>query len=195
MQVRETATTYPSQKKTYTYEDYLKLPDDRNRYEIINGELVKTPAPKTIHQGAISNLFYELKDFVRKNSLGKVYTSPCDVLLGDENIVQPDILFIAKENKKIITEDNIKGSPDLIIEILSPTTAYYDLIEKKELYEKFGIREYWIVDPKKHWIEVYTLKNEKYELFQREEKLERKIKSNLLEGFELRLKEIFKEEG
>jgi len=192
MQVKETAATYPSQKKTYTYEDYLKLPDDRNRYEIINGELIMTPAPKMIHQKISGNMELQLRLFVKKNKLGEVFDTPCDVFLTQKDIVQPDILFVSNENKKIITEDNIKGAPDLAIEVLSPTTAYYDLIEKKELYEKFGVREYWIVDYKKHWVEVHVLKNKKYELHQREEKLEKKINSNLLKGFELQLKEIFK---
>lgn len=190
MQVKETAATYPSKKQTYTYEDYLELPDDRNRYEIINGELIMTPVPKTIHQDVVGNLFYELNDFIRKDKLGKVYTAPFDVLLGKKNVVQPDILFIAKENKKIITEDNVRGAPDLIVEVLSPTTAYYDLIEKKELYEKFGVREYWIVDPKKQWVEIYTLEDKKYKSHQQAEK-SGKINSKLLKGFELKLKEIF----
>ncbi len=192
MQVKETVTTYPTKKKTYTYEDYLKLPDDRNRYEIINGELVMTPAPKIAHVEAISNLMRELTSFVKENKLGKVYTASCDVLLGEENVVQPDILFIAKANKKVITEDNVKGAPDLIIEVLSPTTAYYDLIEKKELYEKFGVKEYWIVDPKKQWVEIYVLEDKKYKLHQRVEK-SGEIRSLIIKGFKLALREIFKE--
>jgi len=192
MDVKESATKYPSEKKTYTYEDYLQLPDDRNRYEIINGELIMTPAPKMIHQNVISNLFYDLNDFVRKNKLGKVYTAPCDVLFSEKNVVQPDILFIAKENEQIITEENVKGAPNLIIEVLSPSTAYYDLIEKKELYEKFGVKEYWIVDPKKQWVEIHLLENKKYKLHQKAVKAG-ELHSVIIKGFTLALKEIFKE--
>ena len=190
MDVKETAKTYPSKKKTYTYADYLKLPDDRNRYEIIDGELVMTPAPKINHQRISGIIELQLRLFVERNDFGEVFDAPCDVFLTDKDIVQPDLLFISNKNKKIIKEDNIKGVPDLIIEILSPTTAYYDLIEKKELYEKFGVKEYWIVDPKKQWIEVYASEEKKYKMHQREEK-SGKVNSKVLKGFKLELKQIF----
>lgn len=191
MDVKETATTYPSKKKNYTYKDYLELPDDKNRYEIINGELVMTPAPKINHQRISGIIELQLRLFVEKNKLGEVFDAPCDVFLTEKDIVQPDILFVSNENKKIITEDNIKGAPELVIEIISPTTAYYDLIEKKELYEKFGVKEYWIVDPKKQWVEIYTPTNKKFKLAQRIEK-SGQVSSKLLKGFQLELKEIFR---
>lgn len=194
MHVRETAKTYPSEKKSYTYEDYLELPDDRNRYEILDGELIMTPSPVTVHQRVIRKLSTRLNSFVEKHKLGEVFWAPYDVVLTNTNVVEPDILFVANANKKIVTSTNIKGAPDLIIEVLSPTTAYYDLIEKKELYEKFGVKEYWIVDPKKQWVEIYILDDRKYKLHQREEK-SGKINSKILKGFELKPKEIFSEEG
>ncbi|WP_456405852.1 Uma2 family endonuclease [Caldithrix abyssi] len=104
--------------------------------------------------------------------------------------VTPDILFIAKENQKIITEDNIKGAPDLIIEILSPSSAYYDLVEKKELYEQFGVKEYWIVDPKKQRIEVFVLKDKKFVLKQRIER-QGNIVSTVIKDLQINLGTIF----
>jgi len=191
MKVKETTAAYRTQKKIYTYQDYLNLPNDRNRYEIIKGELIMTPAPKIIHQDISRNIEIELALFVQKHKLGKVYYAPCDIVLSNENVVQPDILFIPKENMDIITEDNIQGAPDLIIEILSPSTAYYDLIDKKEIYETFGVKEYWIVDPKKQWVEIYILKGNMFSLHKRTKKTG-KIQSQLLKGFELDLEIIFK---
>ncbi len=192
MHVKESATKYPSNQKIFTYEDYLKLSDDGNRYEIINGELIMTPAPIPRHQIVSMELVFQLKPFVDKHQLGLIFHPPCDVLLTEKDLVQPDIFFIAKENQKIISEKNIQGSPDLIVEILSPITAYYDLIEKKELYGKFGVKEYWIVDPKKQWVEIYILEDNKYKLHQRGDK-SGKIQSFLLKRFEIELKNIFQQ--
>jgi Uma2 family endonuclease len=158
MKVKETAQAYRTEKKIYTYQDYANLPDDRNLYEILKGELIMTPSPVTIHQIISSRLERALDVFLDANSIGIFFHAPYDVILNEINVIQPDIIFVLNENSQIITEKNIKGCPDLIIEILSPGTAYYDLIDKKEIYETFGVKEYWIVDPKKQWIEIYILK-------------------------------------
>ena len=192
MRVKESAVQYRGKKKLLTYQDYLNLTPEDAHYQLIEGELVMTPAPKVIHQVIKNNILQLLILYVKKNGLGYVLDAPCDVYLNDLNVVQPDIFFITKENKKIITEDNIKGAPDLIIEILSPASAYYDLVEKKELYEKSGVREYWIVDPKKKRIDVYILKDEVYVLHQRAEK-EEKIDSIMLPAFNLSLSIVFSE--
>ena len=193
MQVKESSVAYQKKKKIYTYQDYLELPDDRNRYEILEGELIMSPAPSTIHQDVSGNIVLELKAFVRKNDLGKIYYAPYDVVLSKHTIVQPDLLFVTNENKKIITEKNIQGAPDLIIEILSPATAYHDLVEKKKIYQQFGVKEYWIVDPKMLWIEVYVLEEGKYQLFQRSEK-SGTVQSKIIAGFEIPLSKIFEQE-
>ena len=122
--------------------------------------------------------------------MGKIYFAPTDIILNEINVVQPDIFFISEENFKIISEKNIKGTPDLIIEIISPSTAYYDLIEKKELYEKFGVKEYWRVDPQKQWVELYFNIEQKFELQQRLTE-KRILKSHVLNGFEIELATIF----
>lgn len=181
-----------SEKRKYTYEDYLNLPDDGNRYEIINGELIMTASPVTSHQKVSIFLSTEIQVYVTKENIGFVFYSPYDVIFDDKNIYQPDILFISKENKNIITEENIKGSPDLIVEILSPSTAYYDLFEKKEVYEKFGVKEYWIVDPQKHWIEIFALKQNKYVLYSRTEK-KGKVKSSLFKKLDIDASKLFAE--
>ena len=190
MKVKETAPAYHTQRKIFTYQDYLDLPEDGKRYEVINGDLIMVPGPNTDHQDVSGNLEFELRMVVKKHPIGKVFDAPYDVVLNENNVFQPDIIFVSNENSKIITEKNITGAPDLIIEILSPQTGYYDLTEKKEIYAEFGVKEYWIVDPKKKWIETHINDNNKFKLKQRSEK-QGTLKSTLLEGFQIELSEIF----
>lgn len=190
MNVKETSPLYSTPKKIYTYQDYLDLPEDGKRYEVINGELIMAPAPSTGHQSVSGNLEFELRKFVEKHNVGKIFDAPIDVLLSEHNVLQPDILFIANERKHVITEKNIFGAPDLVVEIVSPSSGYYDLIEKKEIYEKFGVKEYWIVDPKKRWLEIYFNDNGKFRLAQRAEKTGT-AKSTILTGFEIQLDRLF----
>lgn len=143
----------------FTYQDYLLLSEDK-RYEIIEGELFMVPAPIPYHQDIFRSLFRVLTDYAQSKNLGKVYSAPIDVVLSDENIVQPDILFISKQRLSIITEKNIQGAPDLVVEILSPGTAEKDKILKRKLYAKFGVKEFWLVDGKKKKIEVLSLQEE-----------------------------------
>ncbi|MFQ5602663.1 MAG: Uma2 family endonuclease [bacterium] len=190
MKVKETSPVYATCKKSYTYQDYIDLPQDDKRYEILNGELNMVPAPSTYHQDVSGNLEFAIRKFLEANPLGKFYDAPVDVVLSEEIVIQPDLLFIRYENSKIITEKNISGALDLVVEILSPASAYYDLIEKKEIYEQFGVQEYWIVDPKKQWVEIYENSKNKFELDQRLEKTGT-LKSPLFESFQISLPEIF----
>jgi Uma2 family endonuclease len=151
------------EKKKYTYEDYLDAPEDK-RYELIQGELLMTPAPAPRHQKILGSLYTELRNFVVKDALGDVLLAPCDVHLDNENVVQPDILFIAKDRLDIIGEKNIQGAPDLVVEIISESTAYRDLVQKKCLYAQHGVKEYWVVVPEEKMIEVYVLRETLYGL-------------------------------
>ncbi|MDZ7264032.1 MAG: Uma2 family endonuclease [candidate division KSB1 bacterium] len=193
MKVKEAVAANQIQKKRYTYQDYLTLPDDGNSYEIIEGELIMSPAPHTIHQQVSLNVVIELTHFVRNANAGKVFYAPTVVILSKRDIVQPDILFVSRQKTDIIKEKNINGVPDLIIEILSPATGYNDLIEKKELYEKFGVQEYWIVDPKKRRVDVYVHNGEKFESMQRIEK-NGVLASQVLKGLEIKCAKIFEDE-
>lgn len=176
-------------KKRYTYKDYLRTPEDR-RYELIEGELLMIPAPIPRHQRISRRLEYVLERFVSENDLGEVFDAPIDVYLDNENVVQPDILFISKDRLRIIGEKNIEGPPCLVIEILSEETAHRDLIQKKRLYERFGVKEYWIVDPVKERVELYTLSGTTYTLCKTYTK-EEELASLLLEGLKIDLKEVF----
>ena len=176
-------------KKKYIYEDYLKTPDDI-RYELIEGELIMTPAPNIKHQEISRELGYRMIKFVKDNDLGKVFYAPCDVYLDQENVVQPDILFVSKERLDIIGEKNIQGAPDLVVEIISESNAYRDTIQKKRLYARFGVKEYWIVAPGEEMIEVYRLDNQGYQL-SRTYFHGDTLESQVLKGFNVELKEIF----
>jgi len=134
-----------------TYEDYCHLPNDGKRYEIIDGELYVSPAPRILHQLVSGRLFFQLHGHVSAHDLGLVLSAPTDIVFSRINIVQPDLLFIAKARLHIVTETNIKGAPDLLIEILSPNTADVDRDIKRKLYARFGVKEYWKVHPEERF--------------------------------------------
>jgi Uma2 family endonuclease len=177
------------EKKKYTYEDYLKTPEDQ-RYELIEGELIMSPSPIPKHQRISGKIDFILRKFVTENNIGEVFYAPCDVYLDEENVVQPDILFISKERLGIIGEKNIQGTPDLVIEIISESTAYRDLVQKKKLYARFGIKEYWIVVPGEESIEVYILKDNTYILYKTYSK-DDTLESLYLNDLKIGLKGIF----
>ncbi len=133
-----------------TYEDYVCFPDDGKRHEIIDGDHYVNPAPSTYHQTVSRRIQFLLYQGIELENLGVVYNAPVDLQLGDFNIVQPDIVVVLKANEKIITPTKIKGTPDLVIEILSPSSAENDRKLKRSLYEKSSVPEYWIVDPFEH---------------------------------------------
>ena len=147
----------------FTYEDYKHTPDDE-RYELLNGELIMAPAPRIAHQLAGGRLGSRLLIFVEANGLGWVLFAPTDVALSDTDVVQPDLMFVSNERAHIITEDNIRGAPDIVIEILSPSTAGRDRTVKRALYAKHGAKEYWQVDTDAKAIAVLLLGADGYEL-------------------------------
>lgn len=175
--------------RLYTYEDYLKIDDD-NQYELIGGKLILVPSPRTIHQIISLKLAARLLDYVQNNKLGSVITAPTDVLLSEIEKPQPDILFISKNRLDIITEMNIQGAPDLVVEILSPSTGRYDKVEKSRMYYKHGVKEYWIVDPDHKTIEVFIPGDKNWNLFQSYDD-EDVLTSPLLTGLEIQLRDIF----
>ncbi|MFQ5578579.1 MAG: Uma2 family endonuclease [Anaerolineae bacterium] len=151
------ATPWPEQGH-WTYDDYLRLPDDGRRYEIIEGVLYMVNAPGFEHQFAVAEIFGELRNFVKKNRLGVVLTAPFEVHLSENTRpVQPDVLFIRAENHPAPGAPFFEGAPDLVVEVLSPATARTDRFIKFNAYEEAGIPEYWIVNPKTRSVEVFTL--------------------------------------
>ena len=182
-------TLQTEKKKTCTYKDYEELPEGAP-YQLIGGELVMTPAPVPYHQIIIGGIFLKLSKYIEKNNMGSVILSPVDVYFSETDTYQPDIIFIGKNRLDIIGEKKIEGPPDLIIEILSPATAYYDLRAKKDVYEQSGVKEYWIVDPIQKAIEVFVNKKGKFELLG-SAKVEGAVKSDILKGLSIEVKEIF----
>jgi len=149
--------------KRWTYEEYYKLEDDQ-RYEIIDGQLLMAPAPDTSHQDWLGDLYSLLRSFVKKNKLGRLFFAPVDVVLDAENTVQPDLVFVAAKNAGIIQTRAIFGTPDLLVEVISPSSRRRDHSEKMELYARFGVKEYWIGNASKRSLEIHTLKEGRYEL-------------------------------
>jgi Uma2 family endonuclease len=154
----------PPGKIILTYEDYRLLPNDRNRYEIHDGELSVTPAPATRHQTVLGNLHRFLANYVVANQLGKLFIAPTDLILAPTTVVQPDLIFIGNDRRHIVTERAIEGPPTLVIEILSPTTHRTDRVTKAQLYAKHNVSNYWLVDPDQRTLEAYELVIDHYDL-------------------------------
>ena len=151
-EIRETALPY--RKKKFTYADYAKLPAGAP-YQLIGGELVLSPAPETEHQRTARKLTTRMAVFAEDHDLGEVFDAPTDVYFNEEETYQPDILFVPWDREKIIEKGRINGAPDLVVEVLSPTTAKADLTSKFEIYERYGVKEYWIIDPEDNSVKVY----------------------------------------
>ena len=176
-------------KTRVTYQDYIHIPGEK-RYEIIDGDLHMVPAPFTQHQQISARLFQILAEFVQDRSLGEVFYAPVDVILSEEDVLQPDLLFISRARLGILTSANVRGAPDLVVEILSPSTKQWDLQPKRRLYEKYGVREYWIVDPDAQSVEVLTLTDDGFQTVRVFTKGTH-VKSPLLEGFAPAVDAIF----
>ena len=146
----------------WTYQDYVKLPDDGRRYEVVEGVLFMNPSPSNEHQNAVGEIFAYLRDSIRIQGMGKVILSPFDVELAADVVVQPDILVVLNENKQKITRSRVIGAPDLIVEVVSPGSAGYDRREKQNAYAHAGVPEYWLVDPIAQNVELLLLETEAY---------------------------------
>lgn len=146
----------------FTYEDYLLFPDDGKRHELIDGEHYVTPSPVTKHQKISGNIFVNLGTYIQKIKIGHLFAAPMDVVLSDLDVVQPDLLFISKTRDSIMTEKNIQGAPDLVVEILSESSRKTDEMIKRKLYERYRVAEYWIVDPELESIKIYCYSDKGY---------------------------------
>ena len=147
--------TQQKPKIKFTVADYMTTPEDR-RYQLLDGDLILAPAPTIRHQRILRRLAVLLDELAVENGLGEVFLAPCDVVLSNYDVFQPDILFVSNERRGLITEANIQGAPDLVVEILSPATAQHDREYKRTLYSRHGVREYWLVDPEEDSVEVWT---------------------------------------
>ena len=181
-------TTQPVVK--FTYEDYRTSPPDK-RYELLDGDLTMVPAPNLKHQRVQSRLGRALSNFIVEHSLGEIFYAPCDVVLSDSDVVQPDLLFVSREREHLLSGgENVRGAPDLVVEVLSPSTADKDRGYKRELYGRHGVTEYWLVDPTAETVSIHRQRAGALAVTQTFGR-EQILRSPLLAGLELHLDDVF----
>jgi Uma2 family endonuclease len=141
--------------RNITRYDYEEMREGPPFYQVIEGDLIMSPSPKTVHQSIAGRIYMAIGLFLEKHALGEVFIAPLDVFLGDINVYQPDVLFVSNQKRGIITGRGIEGAPDLVVEILSPGTARYDKGSKLKIYGRFGVQELWLIDPDIRAVQVY----------------------------------------
>lgn len=146
-----------------TYADWLEIPEDNRRQELIGGRLIVPPPPSIPHQEVITEIGIRLREHAARHG-GRAFFLPTDVKLTEEDVVQPDALFLCPENLNRLTDRGLIGPPDLAVEVLSPSTKQLELHRKRGLYEEHGVREYLVVDPEAERVEVYILEDDRYGL-------------------------------
>jgi Uma2 family endonuclease len=143
-----------------TIEEFKNLPETSEQIELIDGEVIVSPSPTEAHQSASMSI---IAYFIRSNFGGTLRHAPFEVYIGGSNAPQPDLFWISPDNSDChLIENYYHGAPDLIIEILSPSTAHRDRGRKYDIYEQYGVREYWLVDPEALFVEVYVRAGEKF---------------------------------
>lgn len=162
MEVMEGGTS--RKRVPYTYREYCYLPADGRRYELVEGELYVTPAPAPFHQTVSRRLQFALMSQLEQPGIAFVFNAPCDLILSETTVVQPDLVIVGSGRRHLITDRGIEGPPEVAIEILSPSSKGQDRFLKSAAYARFGIPEYWIVDPDHAWVEVYRLAESQYQL-------------------------------
>jgi Uma2 family endonuclease len=175
-----------------TYDDFVLFPDDGKRHELIDGEHFVTAAPNVRHQRVLQNLNRILDRFVEEHRLGRVFFAPLDVVFSLHDVVEPDLIFVSRERESILATANLQGAPDLVVEVLSPATRRRDELLKRDLYERMGVAEYWVVDPLAETVKVYRRAGDDFArvvlLSARDDD---QITSPLLPGLEIPLATVF----
>jgi Uma2 family endonuclease len=179
----------PSESKHWTFNDLAQF-DETERYEIYDGRLIPlAPAPSLHHQRIVGRLYLVLIGFTQPRDLGEIILSPADVILSDDNTAQPDLLFVAKENAGIL-KNQVVGAPDLVVEILSPSSIRRDRHDKLEQYARFGVKEYWIVDLANRSIEVLVLERDRFTVHSIAAE-NGQVESRVLAGLKIDLGQVF----
>jgi Uma2 family endonuclease len=175
-----------------TYADYRQLPEDGRRYEILEGRLEVSPSATLVHQTVVARLMALLLPWILERDLGRLLTAPLDVILSNDTIVQPDLLFVSRERLKAIAGRWIHGCPDLVIEVLSQSTSSRDLGAKRQIYARFGVQEYWIVDPEARSITLLALDGSAYRELGSGTG-DRCLRSSILAGFQIVPAQVFQD--
>ena len=173
-----------------TRHDYAAIPEGSPRYELVEGDLVMAPSPSSFHQDIVGNLYFILRGYLREHPLGRVCIAPLDTYLSEINVFQPDLLYIRKENLGIIEEHGVEGAPDLVVEVLSKTSARFDLGPKRATYRRTGVEQLWIIDPKKRTLAVFELATDA-ETPVATYGIKQSFESPLFPGLVIRLAEVF----
>lgn len=165
--VQEKKNDYRTEdKKRYTYQDYLKLPDEPGyRFEILDGVLIKEPSPNVMHQRVSRRLQRILEDYIwQVDPEGEVFDAPLDVTFQDITVVQPDLFYVSKKQKLIVKDARVDGPPTLVVEIISPSTRRKDRLNKLQIYQRAQVQHYWLVNPEEKTLECFSLQNDVYAL-------------------------------
>jgi Uma2 family endonuclease len=176
-------------EKRATIEDYESL-EEGAPYQLIAGELIMSPSPSFFHQSISMNLSIELGSFIKQKKIGVLIAAPIDVHLSDEDVYQPDLIFIRADRTRGIRKDKLRIIPDLVVEVLSPSTGYYDLTRKKEMYCSSGVTEYWIVNPEAETIEIMVKRGDIYQTEQFLHKTDT-LESAMFPGFSMKIEDVF----
>jgi Uma2 family endonuclease len=182
----------PLPSRQWTYQDYLNLPDDGKRYEIIEGVLYMANAPSSTHQYLVGEIFAELRYFANKNKLGQVTIAPFEVHLSETSRpIQPDVFFVRAARWPSGEIAYFEGAPDLVVEVISPSSTRVDRYTKFRVYEQSGVQEYWLINPRLQTVEIFTLVEGEYALwgeFRREDT----VTSGVLVGLEISCLQLFR---
>lgn len=192
--IKEIASQFPP-NHVWTYQDLqAHFPEDLQiRVEILNNQLYIMPSPQEIHQEVVGDLFIAMKSHAKKNKLGKVIISPFDVVLDDNNVVIPDVVFVSVDNLPILDGKRANGSPDLLVEVWSPGNSKAERDKKRQIYEEKAVKEFWAIYPKERIIKVEVLEDGRYKTFSEAEK-EGCIKSSVLKDFEIQVGDLIYDE-
>ena len=174
----------------FTYDEYRVLPENGKHYQLVDGDLIMSPAPTFRHQLIIAELANCLFNFVKENRRGKVLFAPLDVILAEDNVFQPDIVYISNERRSVIFREGLRGVPDLCVEVLSPSNRELDLNAKRLLYAKHGLPELWLVDPDADTLQLFRLQ-ENHQAPLKVFGANDTLTTPLLPGFSVGLSEVF----
>ncbi|MEO5960756.1 MAG: Uma2 family endonuclease [Opitutaceae bacterium] len=173
-----------------TRHEYAQIPVGAPNYQLIEGDLVMSPSPTSFHQKILGRLHRLIANYLDDHPIGEIYVAPLDTHLSDINVYQPDLLFVRKENLSIVEEHGIEGAPDLVVEILSKSSAKYDLGPKRSVYARTGVEELWVIDPPKRALALYRLGDDA-ETPLATYRAKQKFTSELFPGFKIDLADVF----
>jgi Uma2 family endonuclease len=174
-----------------TVAEYRILPETGPRYQLIEGDLYMAPAPNRFHQDISRNFGVQMATYLVAHPIGVLYGAPFDVYLTETDVFQPDLLIVLNENRGILTDAGAEGAPDLVVEILSPKTRQLDLVQKKRVYARLGVKELWFIDPEPEEVTIYRFDQDPADSVEQFSG-QGEVSSPLLPGFKMALAEVFR---